>query len=175
MGWFHDFVAKRKINRLNNLARRLAGEKRFAEAANAYAKAADLYLPERDLLFAMECQWSFDVWMQAGDAKSALVQGLRALNGYKMGGWLKDNSYVKEISDRVGDLRKADHFEEADVLLTEINKCLIAIGEGPVEVVAVGTDHRFPETCPHCGGFITYHGNLEETLCPFCSGVVHAL
>jgi len=92
--------------------------------------------------------------------------------------WLiddEDGEYLKELTDLVGDMRRAEHMTEADAFLTDINNALRKLGLRPVSLLVMSDENRFPADCPHCGAAITYTGNLDTINCPFCNGVVHAL
>jgi hypothetical protein len=86
-----------------------------------------------------------------------------------------ENRYIDDLVKMVGELYRADHYDEADAFLKEINAYLRSIGEEPVEVALWGKAHKFPAECPHCGGQITYRGNQDETPCPFCQTMVAAI
>jgi len=176
MGWIQKMIRKLKSNRLGIAARQFKYDDKFADAAETYAQQADIDLPANELIFADECKYAFEMWMKAGNPQKALEQARRALNGYSRGHWLKgENPYIDNLTEMVGDLRKADRVDEADAFLSDINKYLISIGEQPVIVTLSGKQRSYPEACPHCGGTISYHGMLDEITCPFCNGVVHAL
>ncbi|HTK38878.1 MAG TPA: hypothetical protein VL325_10335 [Pyrinomonadaceae bacterium] len=165
-----------KSNRLGIAARQFKYDDKFADAAEAYAQQADIDLPDNELIYADECEYSFEMWMKAGNYERALEQARRALRGYTLGHWLKgENSYIDNLTEMVGEMRKADRVDEADAFLTDINNYLASIGEQPVVVTLSGKQRSFPDSCPHCGGEISYHGTLEEIECPFCNCVIHAL
>lgn len=176
MSWIQKLIRHYKSNKLGNAARNLKFADKFAAAAETYERQADLDLPNNELIYADECKYAFEMWMKAGNYEKALEQARRALHGYTLGDWLKgENSYIDNLTEMVGDMRKADRVDEADAFLNDINKYLASIGEQPVVVTLSGKQRSFPDSCPHCGGTISYHGTLEEITCPFCNGVIHAL
>ncbi|MGH8499927.1 MAG: hypothetical protein ACRERV_14150 [Methylococcales bacterium] len=176
MGWIKDFFRQRKSDRLGDIANRLKYDRKFAEAAKAYAAQADFDLPDNELIFSTECRYAFEMWMKAGDAANALAQARRALHGYTLGDWLKGNhNYIDNLTQMVVALRRADHLDEADSLLLDINDYLTSIGELPAVVAEFGNEPRFPAECPSCGGSIKYRGSRAVTTCPYCSGAVNAL
>jgi hypothetical protein len=176
MGSIQEFIRERKADRLGNFARNLKYKGKFAEAARVYEQQAAIAIQDNELIYSSDCEDAFEMWMKAGDVRNALEQARNALHGYTVRDWLKgENAYIDRLLKMVNDLYRTDHADEADLFLSDINKYLGSIGEDPVTVTVIGKQHRFPDLCPHCGGAITYHGNLEETECPFCQGVVHAL
>lgn len=176
MAWFQKMSRHWRSRIAGNKASDLKFSGQYEKAAEAFAEQADIDLPENELIFADECRYSFDMWMKAGNAEKALEQGRRALSGYEKGDWLKgDNDYIDDLTYMVGELQKADHVDEADTLLTDINNYLVSIGEQRVEVALVGKQQNFPPACPSCGGTIGYHGTLKEISCPFCGAVVRSI
>ncbi|HMJ08937.1 MAG TPA: hypothetical protein VK468_08025 [Pyrinomonadaceae bacterium] len=176
MGSIQEFIRDRKRDSIDNVAWQLKGQGKYAEAAGKYIEEAEIAKVDNDLIYADECRYAFEMWMKAGETEKALEQARNALSGYKRGDWLKgENDYIQNLLSMVSDLNKADHMDEADLLLGDINTYLVSVGEMPATVTRWGKQHKFPDECPHCGGSITYHGYKQETQCTFCNGTVQAL
>jgi len=178
MGIFSNLFKKQKGHRLQSEAIHFETEHEYAKAAQAYAEEAGTALNDNELIFADDCIDSAKNWLKAGNGEEALNQARRALQGFMLDDWLKDDEdgeYLKELTDLVGDIRRAGHITEADAFLTDINNALRKLGLKPVSVLVMSDANRFPDDCPHCGAAITYSGNLDTINCPFCSGVIHAL
>ena len=178
MGIFSKFFNKKKGRHLQSEAIHFETEHEYAKAAQAFADEAGTALNDNELIFADDCIDSAKNWLKAGNAEEALNQARRALQGFMLDNWLKDDEdgeYLKELTDLVGDMRRAGCMSEADAFLTDINNALRSLGLKPVSLLVMSDANRFPEDCPHCGAAITYTGNLDTINCPFCNGVVHAL
>lgn len=177
MGFIDRFLRKRKANKLQAEAIDDRFAHRYPKAAQEYAAEASLEM-DNELIFADDCLDSAKNWIRARNREEALNQGRRALQGYLLGDWLKDEDdgkYLKTLTDLVSDLRTADMAAEADSLLTDINNALRSLGQKPVSLFVMSDENHFPSECPHCGAAITYRGNLDAFNCPFCSGVIHAM
>ena len=180
MGLFGKFFRKREGAHYRNKGMDYEREHNYAEAAKAYAEEAGTALNDNELIFADDCLDAASNWLKAGNIEEALNQARRALQGFMLDDWLKedaddDGEYLKELTDMVGDMRRAGHPAESDAFLSDINKALVSLGLKPVTLVVMTTENKFPADCPHCGAAITYTGNLESINCPFCGGVVNKL
>jgi hypothetical protein len=178
MGIFSKLFRKRKerVKRDSAIAYEMKHD--YATAAKEYASRASLELDDNELIFADDCLDSAKDWIKAGNREEALNEARRALQGFMLDDWLKDDDdgeYLKELTDMVGDLRRAGFNHEADAFLTDINNALIKLGQKPVSLLVMSDENPFPADCPYCGAAITYRGNLDSVNCPFCGGVVHAV
>ena len=183
MGLFKKWFRNRKNDAQLKRAIDLEYDHKYAEAAQVYAERAKLDPDDKDdneLIFADNCISSFKDWIKAGKADEALNQARRALQGYVVGDWLKpdsddDGENIASLREMVADLRQAGYMKESDAFLTDVNKALAKLGQPPLSTIVASAEYRFPDTCPHCGGVITYCGHLDEIPCPFCGGVVRAI
>jgi len=184
MGLFAKFLKKRKDSKNLRQAIDFESNHNYAAAAQVYAERAKLNLDgskdDNELIFADDCISSFKNWIKAGNREEALNEARRALQGYLLGDWLAedgddDGENLKSLKDLIDDLREAGYTSEADAFLGDVNNALVKLGRKPLSVVIVTAEYRFPDTCAHCGGVITYRGHLDEIDCPFCSGRVRAL
>ena len=184
MSLFGKWFRKRKTDAELKRAIDLEYDHNFAEAAQVYAERAKLNLSggddDNELIFADNCISSFKDWIKAGNREEALNEARRALQGYLLGDWLTaesddDGENLKSLKDMISDLREAGYAAEADAFLSDVNNALVKLGREPLSVMVIATEFRFPDTCTHCGGAITYRGHLDEIDCPFCNGRVHAL
>jgi hypothetical protein len=178
MGMFGKFFRKRKADHKENVAIGYETEHKYDEAAKAWAERASTELADNELIFADDCLDSCKNWIKAGNIEDALNQARRALQGFMLDDWLKDDEdgeYLKELTDTVALMKKSGHDKEADLFLTDINNALRSIDVKPVSLLVMSNENRFPADCPHCGAAISYSGNLDTVNCPFCGGVIHAI
>jgi hypothetical protein len=178
MGVFGKFFRKRKADHKQNVAIGYETEHKYEEAAKAWAERASTELSDNELIFADDCLDSCKDWIKAGNIEEALNQARRALQGFMLDDWLKDDEdgeYLKELTDTVALMKKAGHDKEADLFLTDINNALRSMDVKPVSLLVMSDENRFPADCPYCGAAISYKGNLDTINCPFCSGVIHAI
>jgi hypothetical protein len=178
MGVFGKFFRKRKADQKENDAIGYETEHKYDEAAKAWAERASSELNDNELIFADDCLDSCKDWIKAGNIEEALNQARRALQGFMLDDWLKDDEdgeYLNELTDTVALMKKAGHNKEADLFLTDINNALRSIDVKPVSLVVMSDENRFPADCPHCGAAISYMGNLDAINCPFCGGVIHSI
>jgi hypothetical protein len=180
MGFLAKIFKKQKIRSKRDAAVAFETEHNYEAAAKEYASRASLELEDNELIFADDCLDSAKNWIKAGNREEALNEARRALQGYMLDDWLKDDDekadeeYLKNLTDMVGDLRRAGFNAEADAFLTDINNALAKIGLKPVSLLVMSEENTFPADCPHCGAAVTYRGNLDSINCPFCGGVINA-
>lgn len=178
MGIFAKVFKKHKKRSKRDAAIAFEMEHNYEAAAKEYADRASLDLEDNELIFADDCLDSAKNWIKAGNREEALNEARRALQGFMLDDWLKDDDdgeYLKELTDMVGDLRRAGFAAESDAFLTDINNALLKLDMKPVSLLVMSEENRFPPDCPHCGAAITYRGNLDSISCPFCGGIVNAL
>jgi hypothetical protein len=180
MGVFGKFLRSKKARHKENVAMAYERQHKYEEAAKAWAERASNDLDDNELIFADDCLDSCKNWIKAGNIEEALNQARRALQGFMLDDWLKedaedDGEYLKELTDTVGLMKRAGHDKEADLFLTDINNALRKIGLKPVSLLVMTDENRFPSECPHCSAAITYTGNLDTINCPFCGGIIHSL
>src|SRR6476646_6769542 len=126
MGLFGKFFRKREGAHYRNKGMDYEREHNYAEAAKAYAEEAGTALNDNELIFADDCLDAASNWLKAGNIEEALNQARRALQGFMLDDWLKedaddDGEYLKELTDTVGLMKRAGHDKEADLFLTDIN------------------------------------------------------
>src|SRR5262249_46892806 len=98
MGLFDKFRRNRNSNKLGTIASKAEAEHRYADAAEARAEEAKQALPDNELIFADDCIYAFKDYLLAGNPAEALNQARRALQGYMLSDWLKDEDYLKEVT-----------------------------------------------------------------------------
>ena len=175
MRLFDKFRRNIKSNRLSSAAAEAEAEHKYIEAAEDRSEEAKLALPDNELIFADECLYASKDYLLAGNPEEALNQARRALQGYMLSDWLKDEDYLKDLTDMVGQFHSHGYVKQSEELLADINKAIVSLGEKPVTLTVMGAENTFPDICPHCGGSINYRGPLEQIPCPFCAGTIHAL
>ena len=178
MGVFGKFFRKRKADHKENDAIGYETEHKYDQAAKAWAERASAELTDNELIFADDCLDSSKDWIKAGNIEEALNQARRALQGFMLDDWLKDDEdgeYLKELTDTVALMKKSGYDKEADLFLTDINNALRSIDVKPVSLLVMSDENRFPADCPHCGAAISYTGNLDTINCPFCAGAIRAI
>jgi hypothetical protein len=178
MGIFGKLFRNHKAHSKRDAAIAYEMQHNYEAAAKEYADRASLELDDNELIFADDCLDSAKDWIKAGNRDEALNEARRALQGFMLDDWLKDDDdgeYLKELTDFVGDLRRAGFLTESDAFLSDINNALVKIGLKPVSLLVMSDENRFPADCPHCGAGVTYRGNLDSINCPFCGGVINAV
>jgi hypothetical protein len=130
MGSIQRYIRERKSRQLFDQALDYKSQGKFAEAAKVHMLRAELVLNDNELIYSSNCQDAFEMWMKAGEVDKALEQARNALKGYTFSDWLKgENRYIDDLVKMVGELYRADHYDEADAFLKEINAYLRSIGE----------------------------------------------
>lgn len=80
--FLREFLLERRRSRRTWKAIILAGEKRFAEAAQIYSDFADQHLTESTLQYSTHCEYSMENWIEAKQPQKALEQARRALRSF---------------------------------------------------------------------------------------------
>lgn len=175
-----DAYRNLRYSKIRKKTDKLAGQKRFAEAAELNMREALKELNNNyPLVYTMYCKDAFEMWLKAQEPGKALQEARNVLSIYlrNNGDWLRYNSadYVENLTSMVSDFFGAGYLSEGAVFAGEVNHQLEKYGL-PMRCAAVPVHKNiFPASCTDCGANLSHTPYQDTAQCGYCKAIIYPL
>ncbi len=158
-------VDERHVRELEKEASACVAHGQYAEAAEAYNRAAAAYLEENVLIYASYSHQAFHQWLKAGDAPRAASQANQVFQVLDDAGWLgKSMEKVIDLILMISELKAAGYPDEAQAFAEKMDHKLAEFGL----MLKPASGAALPANCPSCGAALPTVFGASEVKCSFC-------
>jgi hypothetical protein len=168
---FSRGVDKRAVKALQDDIVKFQTHGQYAEAAEAYARLAAMYLDDNPLIYAGYCHDSFRMGLKAENVENALIQAHNEFRVLDDTGWLRRSmEQILDLKQMIDELQAGGYSAEADSFANELDRKLAEFGL----MLRPVSDGKLPEICPACGAPLPYSNAVDEVKCPSCGHITRA-
>jgi LSD1 subclass zinc finger protein len=168
---FSKGIDKRAVKALQDDISKFQTHGQYADAAEAYARLAVMYLDDNPLIYAGYCHDAFRMWLKAENVENALIQANNAFRVLDDAGWLRRSmEQVLDLKQMIDELKAGGNFAEAASFANELDIKLAEFGL----MLRPASGGKLPTICPACGAPLPYSSSADEIKCPSCGHITSA-